>query len=417
MELAVIGSGVTGLSAAWMLHHEHNVTVFEANDYIGGHTNTLMVGEQPVDTGFIVYNEPNYPRLKAMLKALNVPTQDSDMSFGVSIDEGRVEWAGDNLFTMFAQKSNLVSSAHWRMIKDILRFNRQGKALLDSGKLPDESLGAYLDANNYGDEFRGRYLAPMAAAIWSAPTATMLDFPVASFLQFFNNHGLLNVADRPQWKTVTGGSHQYVKKIMAVLGERVQLNNAITYARRSDDGVWLKPKQGEEQRFDQVIFACHADQALALLADANASEKRLLGVFGFQDNRALLHSDPALMPKRRSVWSSWNYLADNDQLDEQKVSVSYWMNRLQSIPGERQYFVSLNPLREPAPEHLIAEINYAHPVFDQAAVAAQSQLDDIQGQQGCWFAGAWCGYGFHEDGLTAAEHVVKGLGVTPPWAQ
>ena len=282
MDIAVIGSGVAGLSAAWMLQREHNVSVFEANDYPGGHTNTLMVGEQPVDTGFIVYNEPNYPRLKAMLRELDVATQDSDMSFGVSIANGKLEWAGDNLFTMFAQRSNLVSPSHWRMIKDILRFNKQGKALLESRDLPPISLGDYLDKNNYGPEFRGRYLAPMAAAIWSAPTETMLAFPVASFLQFFDNHGLLNVADRPQWKTVTGGSHQYVKKIVAQLGERLQLNNAITQVRRSEDGVWIKPTRGDEQRFDQVVFACHADDSLKLLADADASEQRLLSVFGFQ---------------------------------------------------------------------------------------------------------------------------------------
>ncbi len=416
MDIAVIGTGIADLSAAWMLHREHNVQVFEANAYAGGHTNTLMVGEQPVDTGFIVYNEPNYPRLKALLRELDVATQDSDMSFGVSIADGEVEWAGDNIFTMFAQTSNLVSPAHWRMIKDILRFNRQGKDLLERNALPAISLGAYLDENRYGAEFRGRYLAPMAAAIWSAPTATMLDFPVASFLRFFNNHGLLNVADRPQWKTVTGGSHQYVKKIMAVLGERVHLNTPVSQVRRDADGVGLQTGTGDEQRFDQVIFACHADQALALLADADASEKRLLGVFGFQDNRALLHSDPALMPRRRKVWSAWNYMADNDLLNEQKVSVTYWMNRLQSIPGQRQYFVSLNPLQEPRPAHRIAEIDYAHPVFDQAAVAAQADMHTIQGKNRSWFCGAWCGYGFHEDGLAAAENVVKGLGVAPPWA-
>lgn len=415
MELAVIGSGIAGLSTAWMLHREHNVRIFEANDYVGGHTHTLMVGEQPVDTGFIVYNEPNYPRLKAMFNELDVATQDSDMSFGVSIDNGAIEWAGDNLFTLFAQPSNLASPSHWRMLKDIMRFNKQSKDLLVRDALPSISLGEYLDQNNYGAEFRGRYLAPMAAAIWSAPTQTMLAFPTASFLRFFNNHGLLNVADRPQWKTVTGGSHQYVKKIMATLGDRVHLNNAITQVRRADDGVYLSDSNGIERHFDQVVFACHADTTLSLLDDASASEQRLLSVFNFQTNRALLHSDPALMPKRRKVWSSWNYLADTAELNTQQVSVSYWMNRLQSIPGERQYFVSLNPLREPAAEHLIAEIEYEHPVFDEAAVAAQRSLASIQGVNRSWFCGAWCGYGFHEDGLAAAEHVVTGLGGEPPW--
>ena len=400
-----------------MLQREHQVQVFEAQNRIGGHTHTWMVGQQPVDTGFIVYNEPNYPRLKALFAELNVATQNSDMSFGVSIGNGAVEWAGDNLLTMFAQPSNLFSAAHWRMIKDILRFNRQGKSLLEQAKLPDQSLGEFLDEHAYGSEFRGRYLAPMAAAIWSAPTKTMLEFPVASFLRFFNNHGLLNVADRPQWKTVTGGSHQYVKKIMAVLGDAVQVNNGVTQVQRDEHEVRVTTQDGETRVYDQVIFACHADEALKLLGNPDADEKRLLGAFGFQPNRALLHSDPALMPKRRKVWSSWNYLADKGELSGQRVSVSYWMNRLQSIPGERQYFVSLNPLREPAAEHLIAEIEYAHPVFDQAATAAQTELPTIQGKNRSWFCGAWCGYGFHEDGLAAAEAVVKGLGVTPPWAQ
>lgn len=416
MNIAIIGSGVAGLSAAWMLQREHDVRVFEANACAGGHTNTLMVGEQPVDTGFIVYNEPNYPRLKALLAELDVATQNSDMSFGVSIADGRVEWAGDNLFTLFAQRSNLVSPQHWRMLKDILRFNRQGKALLEQARLPVMSLGEFLDNNRYSSVFRGRYLAPMAAAIWSAPTATMLDFPVASFLRFFNNHGLLNVADRPQWKTVTGGSHQYVKKILAVLGDRIETGNAITRVARDAQGVTLTDSQAREHRFDQVLFACHADDSLALLPDASASEQRLLSVFKFQKNRALLHSDVALMPRRRKVWSAWNYLADNEVLSQQKVSVTYWMNRLQSIPGQRQFFVSLNPLREPRADQFIAEIEYAHPVFDQAAVAAQTELKDIQGKNRSWFCGAWCGYGFHEDGLAAAEAVVTGLGVRPPWA-
>lgn len=253
----------------------------------------------------------------------------------------------------------------------------------------------------------------MGAAIWSTPTQNMLDFPVASLVRFFDNHGLLDLADRPRWRTVTGGSRSYVDRILADLPGSVHLDTPIQRVARENDGVCLTDAHGGEHRFDQVILAAHADESLALLADATASECRLLGVFGFQANRAVLHTDTALMPARRPVWSSWNYLADRDGLSGQRVSVSYWMNRLQNIPGDTNYIVSLNPLQQPDPARVIAELDYTHPVFDRDAVAAQSELDTIQGRDRLWFCGAWCGYGFHEDGLAAGERVARGLGAAP----
>lgn len=415
--IAVIGSGIAGLGAAWLLAEQYDVTVFEAAARVGGHTHTVMHGEQPVDTGFIVFNERNYPRFQAFLAALQVPTQASDMSFGVSIGAGAIEWAGDNLRSLYAQKRLAVSRAHWRMLVDVLRFNRQGKRLLASGVLPQVSLGDFLDAHRYGESFRARYLLPMAAAIWSTPTRDMLNFPLSSFLHFFNNHGLLEFVDRPQWRTVTGGSHRYVRAVLRMLGERVRVGCGVNAIARDEDSVTLQLTSGETQTFDQVVCACHADTTQQLLSDANTRERRLLGSFRFQPNQAVLHSDPALMPRRRSVWSSWNYLADRAELSDQRVSVTYWMNRLQAIDGSWDYFVSLNPLVEPDPARVVREMTYDHPVFGAAAIEAQRGLPSIQGVRRTWYCGAWCGYGFHEDGLAAAERVANGLGVAAPWGQ
>lgn len=415
--IAIIGSGIAGLGTAWLLAGNHDITVFESQSRAGGHTHTVLHGEQPVDTGFIVLNERNYPRFRAFLSALDIPTQASDMSFGISIGQGSIEWAGDNLAKMFAQKRLAASASHWRMLADIVRFNRQGKTLLQRGDCPDTSLGDFLAHNHYGSAFRARYVLPMGAAIWSAPTRNMLDFPLLPFLRFFDNHGLLNLSDRPQWRTVTGGSDRYVQAVARVLGDRLRLGCPVTGVARTADGVCLRLDERETQRFDQVVFACHADTALALLEDAEAREKSLLGAFRFQHNRAVLHSDPALMPRRRSVWSSWNYLSDRAQVSNQRVSVTYWMNRLQRIDGPRDYFVSLNPLVEPQARSVIREIDYEHPVFDRRAIDAQTAMASIQGHRGSWYCGAWCGYGFHEDGMAAAQRVAEGLGVAAPWSQ
>jgi hypothetical protein len=277
------------------------------------------------------------------------------------------------------------------------------------------SLGEFLDRNRYSDAFAARYLLPMAAAIWSTPTADMRAFPVAAFMRFFDNHGLLELSNRPQWKTVVGGSQRYVQAIAGHLGPRLRLASPVARVHRDEEGAHVQLRSGAQETFDQVIFACHADQTRALLADAGTRERALLSAFGFQSNRAILHSDIRLMPRRRRVWAAWNYLADRDAVDDQQVAVSYWMNRLQSIAGDRQYIVSLNPLREPAPEHLIREIEYDHPVFDGEAVAAQGRLHEIQGVNRAWFCGAWTGYGFHEDGLASGVRVARALGAPIPW--
>jgi len=414
--IAIVGSGIAGLGAAWLLADRADVTVFEAANRAGGHANTVMAGEQPVDTGFIVLNDRNYPYFEALLADLGVDTIDSDMSFAVSIGDGRIEWAGDNWKTLFAQKSLIGSRAHWRMIRDILRFNRQASALVATDAVPAVTLGAFLERHNYSESFAARYLLPMASSIWSTPTAGIREFPLGSFLRFFHNHGLLEITNRPQWKTIAGGSQRYVQAIARKLGGRLRLATPVRSVRRGETGVFVDVGGGEPQHFDQVIFACHADTTTHLLSDATPAEQKILSAFSFQPNRAILHSDTSLMPKRRSVWASWNYLADRDVIDDQRVSLSYWMNRLQSIDGDTDYIVTLNPLREPAASRIIREVAYDHPVFDGRAVDAQSQLPAIQGVDGAWFCGAWCTYGFHEDGLASAVRVVEGLGFDVSWS-
>ncbi len=418
--IAVIGSGVAGLASAWLLRDRFEVQIFEKNDYAGGHTNTVLVEEEgralPVDTGFIVYNEPNYPHLTGLFSHLGIATQASDMSFGASIDEGAIEYAGSNPAALFAQRRNLVSIEHYRMLRDILRFNRRAKRLLRAGTDPDLSVGEFLDRNGFGSELRDRYLLPMAAAIWSAPVKTMLQFPLLSFARFYNNHGLLNLFDRPQWRTVTGGSRQYVERLLQDLDGRIRLDSPVDAVIRSNDGVQLRLANGELQPFDQVVLAGHADQTLSLLEDPSPREQELLPRFAYQRNRAILHSDPGLMPHNRKVWSSWNYLSKTrDPMNDGEVSVTYWMNLLQRLDSEREYFVSLNPLREPRPERVVAEFEYEHPVFDQDAMSAQTRLASLQGHRNTWFCGSYFGYGFHEDALRSAVDVALALGVTPPW--
>ncbi|RJS94284.1 NAD(P)/FAD-dependent oxidoreductase [Salinisphaera sp. Q1T1-3] len=414
--IAVVGGGIAGIGAAWLLRDAADVTLFEADETLGGHVRTIVDGSQPVDTGFIVLNDRNYPYFRAFLDELGIATQPSDMSFGVSIGQAAIEWAGDSWRKLFAQPRLAADPAHWRMIRDILRFNKQAKRFLEKNWFPEATLGGFLDAHGYGQAFRARYLLPMAAAIWSMPTADTLGFPLAPFLRFFDNHGLLDLKDRPQWRTVVGGSHAYVKAAWAMLGDRVSVANPVARVRREADGITLITERGITQRFDHVIFACHADTAHRLLIDADDDESGVLGAFRFQPNRAILHSDPRLMPRRRAVWSSWNYLADRAEVSGQRVAVTYWMNRLQSIPEARSYFVTLNPLFEPVPESVIAEVAYDHPIFDRAAVEAQGRLDEIQGRGNIWYCGAWSGYGFHEDGLVSATRVAAKLGVTAPWA-
>jgi predicted NAD/FAD-binding protein len=419
MKIAIIGSGIAGLGAAWLLQRRYDVTLFEQAGYAGGHTNTFLHrtpdGEVPVDTGFIVYNEPCYPHLTGLFRTLGVETRASDMSFGVSIGDGAFEYAGDNLAKLFVQPANLVSPTHPRMLLQILRFNRLTRRLLRIDRLPRYTLGEFLDHHGFGRALRTRYLGPMAGAIWSTSTRSVFDYPFPEFARFFDSHGLLDVVDRPRWRTVTGGSQRYVEKMLAGFRGRLHLNAPVQQLHRAEDGAWLRVA-GEALRFDAVIMACHADQALRLLADPDEAETAVLQGVPYARNRAVLHSDTRQLPKRRAAWSSWNYIGREDALNDDPVTVSYWMNRLQGIRAPRDYIVTLNPLQPPRPETVIHEVDYDHPQYTPAALVTRQRLPEIQGRRQTWYCGAWTGYGFHEDGLKSAVNVARALNVEVPWS-
>jgi predicted NAD/FAD-binding protein len=421
MRIAIIGSGIAGLSAAWLLNRRHQVTLYERNDYFGGHTNTRTVetaaGPVPVDTGFIVFNRRNYPLLTRLFEHLGVRTQPTRMSFSVSANGGRYEYAGSGLASLFAQRSNLFNPRHYGMLASILRFNRDAKRLLQDAAANPASIDEFIAAGGYGDTFRNRYLLPMAAALWSCPVETMASFPAASLARFFANHGLLDLRNRPQWRTVCGGSHQYVKQLLKPLQGNSACQDRVTAVQRSDRGVTVHAQSSGARHFDAAVFACHADQALQLLDAPTPRERSVLGAFRYQPNRALLHSDADLMPRRESVWSAWNYLTTEGRRGTDAVSVSYWMNCLQRLKQAPPLFVTLNPLREPRAASVIAEMDYDHPVFDRQAVAAQQRLASLQGDNGIWYCGSYFGYGFHEDALRSAVEVAHRLGVEVPWAQ
>lgn len=415
--IAVIGSGIAGVASAWLLGGKHEVTLFEKNDYLGGHTHTHRFEDQghpvSVDTGFIVFNRPNYPHLTGLLSHLGIATQPTQMSFGVSLDQGRLEYGGSDLSTLFAQKFNLIRPRFITMVRDILRFNREGKAALRDPAFPkDESLGDFLERRRFGVGLRDDYLLPMAAAIWSCPTEVMLEFPALSFLQFFENHGLMNVNDRPQWETIKGGSRSYIDAMLKDVRFNYRLNCPINRVIREPDGIYL-PETSE--RFDACIFAGHADQTLAALDEADAHEQAVLGAFRFQENQAYLHHDKDLMPRRRAVWSSWNYLGQKGASGHRAVAVTYWMNHLQQLDTPSDWLVTLNPFQPPRAELIRAKITYHHPVFDAKTSRAQQQLPQLQGHRNCYYAGAWTGYGFHEDGLRSAVNIALAFGITPPW--
>jgi uncharacterized protein len=417
--IAVVGTGIAGLSAAWLLHRHADVTVYESEPRPGGHSNTALVpwrgARIPVDVGFIVYNEANYPLLTRLFEHLGVRTHDSDMSFSVSVDRGALEYAGQGLQTLFAQKRNALRPGFLRMLYDIVRFNREAEGFLESGR-DDLTLGDYLDQGRYGPGFRRHYLLPMAAAIWSASLASIQAYPACAFLAFFRNHGLLGWDTHHRWRTVSGGSRRYVAELLRPLHRSLRLATPVVAIRRGPFEAEVVDAHGGIERFDQVVLACHADQALAMIDRPTRLEESVLSSFRFQPNRAVLHQDARLMPRRRKVWSSWNYLAQ-DPDDHDAVAVTYWMNRLQGLEPACPLFLSLNPVHEPAEELVHARFDYRHPVFDHAALGAQDRLPELQGSGRLWFAGAWTGCGFHEDGLRSGLEVARRLGALPPWEQ
>ena len=416
LNIAVIGTGIAGMSAAWLLSGRHRVTVYEQAHRLGGHSNTVdvpgPVGPVAVDTGFIVYNEQTYPNLTALFRHLDVPTNPSDMSFAVSLRNGALEYAGTDLRGLFAQRRNLLRPRFWRMLQDLLRFYREAPreiAALDGATV---SLRAYLDARGYGKAFVEDHLLPMAAAIWSTPCGAVGDQPAASFIRFCGNHGLLQVRNRPIWRTVAGGSRRYVEKLTAPYAKHVRLGCGVRQVRRLPDRVVVADTNGGQDSYDHVVIATHPDQAFSMLADRSAGEAALLGTFRYGENTAVLHTDTALMPRRRGVWSSWNYLGDVAE----GPAVTYWMNRLQGLHTSQPLFISLNAPRPPDPARVLRTETYAHPLLDTAAETAQRSLWELQGVRRTWFCGAWFGAGFHEDGLQSGLAVAEQLGgVRRPW--
>lgn len=414
MKIAVIGSGISGLSAAWLLHPKHEVTLYEAADYLGGHTHTVDVElegvSHPVDTGFLVYNDLTYPNLRQLFAHLGVATHETAMSFSVSLPERNLEWAGANLGTLFAQRRNLLRLQYWRMLQEILRFNQRAQGLLVWSEQRRVSLGQLLDSHGYSEWFRSWYLLPMAAAIWSSTPAEILDFPASTFLRFCINHRLLQVADRPKWRSLVGGGREYVKLLAAPLN--VRTGQAVDSVTRHPQGVEVHSNGGSEN-YDRVIFATHPPETLRMLTDPSHREQALLGAFGYQPNRAVLHLDRRFLPRRQSLWSAWNYLSAGD--GSESVCVTYLLNKLQKLPFESPLMVTLNPPAGREPAQVLGRYHYEHPVFDQAAIDAQQRLPEIQGGNRTWFCGAWCGYGFHEDGLKSALRLIGDFGVEAPW--
>jgi predicted NAD/FAD-binding protein len=415
--IAVIGSGISGASCAWALSGSADVVVFEAEARAGGHTATVDIDYDgrhiAVDTGFIVYNEHNYTELTQLFALLGVATHASDMSFALSLDEGRLEWSGQNLATIFAQKRNVLSPSFLLMLREILRFNRICVDDRDGGRLAGMSIGDYLVARRFSPGFRDNYLLPMAAAIWSTPRVQILDFPASTFVTFFDNHRLIR-QERPTWRTVSGGSRNYLDKLLAPLAGGVRLGAPVEAVTRDALGASVRAG-GRTERFDAVVIAAHSDQALAMLADPSTVETNILSAVSYRPNRVVLHRDPRLMPQRRAAWSSWNYLRSSGESDDADVCVTYWMNRLQGIDERMPLFVSLNPSIEPREELVFGEWSFEHPQFDAAAISAQSRLDEVQGVRNTWYAGAWTGYGFHEDGLRSGLDAAQALGARIPW--
>lgn len=417
IHIAVVGSGAAGLSAAWLLSRTHRVTLLEKDDRLGGHAHTASLASLDglsIDTGFIVYNEPCYPNLTAWLAELGIDTEASDMSFSVSRDGGRFEYAGGRPLGLVAQPSLPLRPRFWRMLRDLVRFYRE--APRDIPQDSEVTLGEYLADKGYSRVFLDDHLLPFASAVWSTSTASMLDYPAAAFIRFCESHGLLKLASRPQWRTVTGGSARYVDAVRAALGEwSIRTDFQAVRVERRASGVVIHSRTGDVVVADQVVFASHADQTLECLEAPDALERELLEPFAYESNLAILHTDTRFLPKRRRAWCSWNYV-EQPGSDPSRVSVSYWMNRLQNIPGDTQFIVTLNPAIAPAPERILRSQVYEHPLYSTATWRAQQRLWELQGRNRSWFCGSYFGSGFHEDAIQSGLAVAEQIGgVRRPW--
>ncbi len=414
--IAVIGTGIAGLSAASFLHARHDITVYEKETRLGGHSRTVTVDYDgrsiPVDTGFIVFNRRNYPNLTALFRRLGVAIKDSDMSFGFSTDGGRLEWGAKDLNAVFGQRRNLLRPKFLALLRDVLRFNATVEDAAASE--PKLTLGELLGRMKLGEAFLWNYLLPMAGAIWSCPPRQILEFPAPVFVRFFANHNLLSVSGQPQWLTVEGGARAYVERLAAPFANRIRTACAVRRVLRTPRGVEIVDSQGSSALFDQVVFGCHPDEALAALGDAGDAERDALGAIAYQRNVAVLHRDASFMPRRRACWASWVYQSDRPG-DTAQRSVTYWMNSLSGIDARTPLFVTLNPYRPIAPKDVFDEHVFMHPVFDFAALRAQQSLKAMQGQHNTWYCGAYMGHGFHEDGLVSAMAVGEALGCPAPW--
>ena len=414
--IAVVGAGISGLGAAWILSHVHDVVLFEAADRLGGHARTLVVRtrgrEVPVDTGFMVFNRGNYPHLCRLFGLLDVSVRKSCMSFAVSVDGGAIEYGGGNPWALLGQPANATRPGFWRMLRDIAVFNRT--ALADTAADPDLTVGGLIQRRRFGRWFERYYLLPISGAIWSMPRRQMLKFPARTLARFFDNHGLLTFTRHHQWWTVDGGSREYVSKMARSMRAQVRLDAAVVAVTRGPKRVRIKTARQQAESFDTVVLACHSDTVLAILKDASPREERILGRIPFVRNRLVLHTDPRLMPKRKACWSSWVYLA-SPHPGEDRASVTYWLNSLQGIANDTPLFATLNPQIPIDDSRILDEHRFDHPQFDSNAIAAQAQLPSIQGRSCTWYCGAWTGMGFHEDGLASAVRVARQLGVSPPW--
>lgn len=412
MKIAIIGSGIAGLTSAYLLNRSHDITVFEAADWIGGHTHTVDVElngrSYAIDTGFIVFNDWTYPNFIRLLGQLGVAFKPTEMSFSVSDPKTRTEYNGNNLNSLFAQRSNLWSLSFWGMLRDILRFNREALADLENQRIAqDTTLGDYLHSRGYGKRFIEHYIVPMGAAIWSMSLADMLAFPLQFFVRFFKNHGLLSVSNRPQWCVIEGGSSRYIEPLTASFAERIRLSCPVTRVERDADGVTVHSAAGSE-RFDKVVFACHSDQALKMLAQPSTAEQEILGALPYAENDVVLHTDTRLLPKRPLAWASWNYRLGGGE--QQLAAVTYDMNILQGIEGDTTFCVSLNQTDTIEPSKVLARYRYAHPQYSLTGVSAQARWHELAGVNHTWFCGAYWANGFHEDGVVSGLRVASAFG-------